>query len=107
MSRPAPAIVARLTAEQLATIAGAADFGHCLECAAPIPFALAIDGQALCCPCDREAAAIEAELEALAGDLLPRICAELAGPEGYWSLGDTGRWTLQPGALGQQLALAL
>jgi hypothetical protein len=100
MSRPAPAIVARLTAEQLATIAGAADFGHCLECAAPIPFALAIDGQALCGP-------FEAELEALAGDLLPRICAELAGPEGYWSLGDTGRWTLQPGALGQQLALAL
>lgn len=58
-----------------ARAAGAADWGHCLECGGDVD---ALAGEVLCRPCDDAAAATEAGFAELAGELLPRVLAELA-----------------------------
>lgn len=67
-----------------AMIAGAADFGHCLECGDAIELDEAIGGRVMCRPCDAELEAIELELGDRHAELAGRIVAECSSWR-HWS----------------------
>lgn len=67
-----------------ARVAGAADFGHCLECGDPIPFDEAIAGRVMCPPCDVELEAFELEIAGRRDQLAGRIIAECSSWH-HWS----------------------
>lgn len=86
--RIGPAIIANVARR----IAEAADFGHCLECGAPIPFELALGGRVLCDVHDAEAEAWELDHAERRDELAHRINAEAASYGAHWS----PRWTPAP-----------